>query len=612
MIKRFCVWQMLVSFIFFFGCQTGDQDAPGKINDLTFFTDPSALQFTNNSFKLGTEKLPAKTFALAWTATGDNKGEGMAALYDIKYISAVDAEANGLAAGSVCQRDSPFLAEMFNEPFPHEAGSPEIFGLIGRGLTRNQDYYFCLWAIDEIGQLSSSSQVSGRIPFIGVTLTSGAEPIPGLGQVARNIRDFSGDGLLDVASASPNQGNALVYYGRLDKDTYSNETLFGRELKIAAEFPPDLVITGDPAALFGTQVTGIDDLDKNGKADLAISAPGSSAGAVYLFGSTSSGSLSSADAWSVIDGISVGSRLGEKMAFCNDLNGDGYPDFAVAAPGAGKVYVVLGGSTAIPLGPIPGSGSIVSVASVVIHGDSSSGFGASLACGSDLNGDGIPDLLIGADQADNGMGDKNGAIYLFLGGALGAINFNGITSRNTPVSLNLTASDRADLMIFGETINQKFGESITMLGDIVGRSDADSSRDFAVGAPGIAPGKVYVFYGGQSGNLKLNSLSPPQTEAASQADIVLDGMSGEVIGNDVQGQADLDRDGHLDLSTGNGVGAVRVYYLVPGASPALLSSQLFQLDSPITSFELIPDLDQNGLAEVLVGIAGDSTAYLLK
>jgi len=595
----------------FFCCGEGDQEAPGRIKDLVFFTDPSALIY-DNGFELGVEQFPAKTYSLAWTATGDNGDQGEASLYDLRWISLAEIEENGLSLDELCHQENSYLHYVFKEPFPKSAGSAEIFSLMDLSLSRAEHYYFCLWAIDEIGQRSLPAMAQAEIPFLGVNLSAG-ETI-GLGEKVSGIGDFSLDGFRDIAVSSKNQGRVFIYFGRNYSELFTEQALFGDTVKVVNELSPDLVIEGSAGEEFGTDFGYLGDLDTNGKMDLGISAPGSDSGAgrVYLFEGSSVEVIDADSAWAIIEGENSGDRLGAKLAGCGDLNQDGYSDFAVLAEEAGKVYIVLGGDSSSPLGAIPANDGIDNVASVLIQGNSSWGFGSGLDCGEDLNGDGAPDILIGAENKANSSGDETGAVYLFLGGEAGTINFNGINSRNLAVSVDLSSGDSADLVIYGVDVGERFGADLAMLGDVIARSMADLSRDFAVGAPGSGNGRVYIFYGGHSGNLGLDQLTPPESGSGDSADLIIEGGAGEVIGEMVSGKADLNQDGHRDLGFSVGETGIRVYYLVPGEELEDLKILDFDFSHSISSFSLILDFDQDARADILAGMSGSGQSYLLK
>ncbi|MEP7342393.1 MAG: Ig-like domain-containing protein [Acidobacteriota bacterium] len=106
--------------------------------------------------------------------------------------------------------------------------------------------------------------------------------------------------------------------------------------------------------------------------------------------------------------------------------------------------------------------------------------GSSVATG-DLNGDGIPDLAIGAPGA-NGLGFDNGKVYVFFGSA------------KLTGSIDL-ALQKADVEILGEAAGDRFGTSLA-IADLNG----DGKNDLIIGAPkadgsGLADaGKVYAIF----------------------------------------------------------------------------------------------------------------------
>ena len=91
---------------------------------------------------------------------------------------------------------------------------------------------------------------------------------------------------------------------------------------------------------FGWIARGIGDVDRDGVPDIVTSAPtknigGAAAGRVYVY-STKSGRL----LWKV-DGH-PGDQLGTGIEAAGDANHDGVPDVVASAPGAGKAYVYSG------------------------------------------------------------------------------------------------------------------------------------------------------------------------------------------------------------------------------------------------------------------------------
>ncbi len=599
-------------------CDPGDQTPPGAVSDLTFFTDPDALDHSGGSFVLHHEKFPAKTYALAWTASGDNGDQGKAALYDLRYITEFEVRKYGPAA-EVCERNNHRLHPVFSEPGPRSSGAIEIFSLLDQGLVRGAKYHLCLWVSDEVGQISDPAAIDFKVPFLGIGLSTRKAPIPGLGTKVAELDNFNKSGFTDLGVSSPAQGKVMVYFGKSSDQLALTTYVFDRPLQAVGKLWPGLHIYGDPAESFGFAMAGLRKINNGPRRHLAISGPDASAGAgrVYLFAHTDKESLTTAQASSVIDGEAAGDQLGYALSNCHDLSSDGRTDFAVSAPGTGKVYVVLGGSTT--LGPVPKSGTIAAAASFVIIGDPATGFGKSLDCGTDLNDDGAPDLLIGAGQANAGTG----AAYVVLGGSTGEVKFDNITTRGLPVVIDLTSGGQADLVINGANPGENFGSSVAMIGDIWNRprpkSDkkkgnklVDTSRDFAVGAPGLGNGSVYIFFGGPKGNLLLDRMIFPASVSASQADLILTGEAGQVIGGQIAGNGDLNRDHHDDLVSSNGNGAVIAYYLKPVHNPDKINDQRFKDAHPIDSFLLVRGVFQSGESDLLLGIPGINGAIILK
>jgi len=608
---------LLFWMVFFCACYNeGDVESPGQIDDLTFFSDPAAVKYDGKSIQLEKERFPSKTYCLAWTAPGDNGDEGKSAMYDLRYISDAQAQKYGLGENP-CDRESEFLQKVYNEHYPKKSGAFELISLTELGLKRSATYHFCLWALDEVGHASSPAHLKVKLPFLGITLTTKTSKVSGLGEKVFDIGDFDGRGFNDVSVSSLTQGKVLIYLGRKESELFWTGEIFGRRFKKIRDLYPSIQISGDPAENFGFAVSKLGDLNKKRGnknehyiQDIAISAPDAPAGKVYIYRYQYKHSHHKSKLLAEIEGESLGDKLGFDIAECtnknNDLNLDSYPDFVVSAPGSGKVYVILGGeggSKPSPLGPIT-SGNISTIASVVIQGNPADNFGADIDCGSDLNGDNIPDILISSDQ-ENGA---TGAVYLFLGGSAGAIDFSSISARVPPIQIDLTAGDQSDLKISGAIAGERFGASLVMLGDIWTSALKDPSEDFAISAPGIGTGRIYVFFGGGKGNLNLRQMVFPANANSSQADLILEGITGELIGEKIAGKGDLNQDGHFDLATSNGNGEVRVYYLLPVHNPARIKSHLFNADSQITSFQLTHGFNHG----LIIGTSGRDRAYILQ
>uniref|UniRef100_G1S7C4 CD49 antigen-like family member E n=1 Tax=Nomascus leucogenys TaxID=61853 RepID=G1S7C4_NOMLE len=162
-------------------------------------------------------------------------------------------------------------------------------------------------------------------------------------------------------------------------------------------------------------------------------------------------------------------------------------------------------------------------------------FGYAVAA-TDVNGDGLDDLLVGApllmDRTPDGRPQEVGRVYVYLQHPAGI--------EPTP-TLTLTGQDE-----FG-----RFGSSLTPLGDL----DQDGYNDVAIGAPfggETQQGVVFVFPGGPGGlGSKPSQVLQPLWAASHTPDF---------FGSALRGGRDLDGNGYPDLIVGSfGVDKAVVY-----------------------------------------------------
>jgi len=184
----------------------------------------------------------------------------------------------------------------------------------------------------------------------------------------------------------------------------------------------------------GAAVSGAGDFNGDGLADIAVGAPNSNvpqrphAGATFvIFGGPENRPLSLAQLNGRgvrIDGETEFANLGQTLAPLGDVNGDGRGELIigasqVSAPGrryAGAAYVVFGrpdpgvldlrqpsGTAYRILGPGPSGAS---------GGLGQGRVGVSVAAIGDVNGDGRPDMVVGAPGAGRRCSPEEGAAYV--------------------------------------------------------------------------------------------------------------------------------------------------------------------------------------------------------
>ncbi len=229
---------------------------------------------------------------------------------------------------------------------------------------------------------------SGRTGALIYSWT-GAGPGAVFGQSIADAGDVDADGTHDIIvgarGGSAVAGHAYVYSGRT-----------GQLL---------LTLSGLPVELFGFAVAGPGDVDADGHADVAVSAPTTGAGTGYV------AMFSGADGHQLwrVNADAAGGRFGTGLGPAGDINHDGVGDVIVGArdsgPGArGRAYVLSGrdGSRLLPfLDPDPATGTDLGWFFVGTPGD--------------VNGDGFSDLYAG-DFNDSAAGAAgSGSAYVWSG-----------------------------------------------------------------------------------------------------------------------------------------------------------------------------------------------------
>ena len=288
-----------------------------------------------------------------------------------------------------------------------------------------------------------------------------------------------------------------------------------------------------------------------------------------------------------------------------DINDDGVDDVIIGAsfadPG-GQSYVVFGGAEVGSSGSLDISSLDGSSGFTVNTFDRYADFGRSVSSAGDINGDGVDDVIIGADNAETTGVDSGGESYVVFGGA-GAVNSG---------SLDISNLDGANgFVILGIDENDGSGFSVSDAGDVNG----DGIDDVIIGAPGanqIGPnstGESYVVFGGSEvgsgGSLNLSTLDGSNGFLINGVDQI--GSSGV----SVSGAGDFNGDGIDDVLIGAPFGnpyaisASGQSYIVFGSSDVGSggSINLSDLDG-VNGFAIngIVDFDRTGTS---VSDAGD-------
>lgn len=255
----------------------------------------------------------------------------------------------------------------------------------------------------------------------------------------------------------------------------------------------------------GAWVTALGDVDGDGFGEVALGAPGSgSTGAVFVYSGTSTGLDPTGE-----DTLtpSTGASFGRSLAGLGDVDGDGLADLLVGDLGAETASLWLGSAAGL------------AHAQDLYASDADTGqfFGFPVASAGDVDGDGHPDALVGA-LGHAGGALSGGAVYLYLGSASGL----GSEQRLEP-------RDPSDFKGFGYALGH-------------GDFDGDGFGDVAVGAQGDSgyTGTTYVYFGTATG------LEPASEVTLSASDA----EPADYFGHAVAGLGDVDGDGFDELAVG--------------------------------------------------------------
>lgn len=340
--------------------------------------------------------------------------------------------------------------------------------------------------------LAAATTASVAPSLSGIRLDNPApEADAWFGFAVAGLGDLDGDGSADLAAGAPRAGRVYLVSGAslaVLHEIGDPETLTGTQCQpTETELSP---------CNFGYAVAGVGDVDGDGIEDVAVGAPGPF-GLVSLpcgivdpnepcpqFGRAFIFSGSSGDLIVKLAKVDAVMLQGLEVAPLGDVNGDSVRDLAGVAAGNafgnGGAIAAFSGADGTLIWTQPALNAPVGITGLVV---------APLAMIEDVNGDGVAELIVGADCTELGGVQCAGRVYV-LSGSNGAV----VRTHDNPTPLESDA----------------FGAGVAAVGD----QDTDGVEDYAVAEPGGAAstGSVIHLFSGATGAPIGTSIPSPANE----------------------------------------------------------------------------------------------------
>lgn len=375
-------------------------------------------------------------FVLDWTADGDTNGE------QLGYAVGIAGDVNGDGFADVII-GVPRDTYTYTEP----VGAAYLYHGSADGLS---------------GSLSPDWVISGDLTQKGSLLgcavsTAGDVNNDGYDDVIVGAKEYKVPGLNGAFGA------AFVFFGSQNVGLVTT--------------PGWSLVSEQKDSALGIAVSTAGDVNNDTYDDIIIGASGYPGGGLaYVF-------LGAADGLTDTRGLTLtinqpAAQFGYAVSYAGDMNGDGYADIVIGAPG----YDIISGTSDVGAVFVHyGAANGISTTHSTLYGDQNgSRFGAAVSGAGDVNKDGYADIVVGAQYYSRTVTNE-GAAFVFLGSPTGVI----------------TVPQRG---LGGGQLAALFGSAVSTAGDV----NKDGYDDILIGAARYTndqkdEGAAFVYLGSASG-----------------------------------------------------------------------------------------------------------------